>query len=158
MSPNLKAFLDMIAFSELGAALLAESDDGYNVIVGSTPAHPILFSRYTDHPRRLMTMMIKGRTVQSTAAGRYQILARYFDAYKKQLGLPDFGHDSQDRIAVQLIGECRAMPLILAGRFDAAVAACSSRWASLPGNRDDQHQNGLAALHTAYLASGGVTC
>ena len=156
MTPNLKAFLDMIAYSELGAALLAESDDGYNVIVGSTAAAPDLFHNYTDHPRKSVTLTIRGRQVQSTAAGRYQILARYYDVYKRQLGLPDFGHDSQDRIAIQLLGECKAVPLIMAGQFTAAVAACSSRWASLPGNTYDQHQNDLTALLDAYLDAGGT--
>jgi hypothetical protein len=44
MSPNLKAFLDMIAWSEIGPALLAKSDNGYNVCVGSTPEKPILLA------------------------------------------------------------------------------------------------------------------
>ena len=35
---NRCAFLDMLAASEIGAALLAETDDGYNVLVGSTPS------------------------------------------------------------------------------------------------------------------------
>ncbi|TPQ32162.1 glycoside hydrolase, partial [Burkholderia ubonensis] len=33
---NRVAFLDTVAVSEIGAALLAKSDDGYNVLVGST--------------------------------------------------------------------------------------------------------------------------
>jgi len=81
VSPNLKAFLDMIAVSELGEALLAASDDGYNgVIAGSTAKGPILFESYADHPRRVMELRIKGKVVKSSAAGRYQLLARYFDA------------------------------------------------------------------------------
>ena len=40
--------------SELGRALLAKSDNGYNVLVGSKPAAPILFHSYADHPRRLI--------------------------------------------------------------------------------------------------------
>lgn len=153
---NLRAFLDMIAFSEIGPALLAESDNGYNVIVGSKPGHAILFDTYADHPRRLMTMTIKGKTVKSTAAGRYQILERYFDHYKRQLGLPDFGHDAQDRIATQLIRECSALVHINDGRFDVAANKCSSRWASLPGAGYGQHENDLADLRAAYVQAGGA--
>ena len=43
---NMCAFLDMLAWSELEDELIALSDNGYNVIVGSTPAHPILFTDF----------------------------------------------------------------------------------------------------------------
>lgn len=35
MKPQVKAFLDTIAFSELGHEIIEQSDDGYNVFVGS---------------------------------------------------------------------------------------------------------------------------
>ena len=153
MSANIKAFLDMLAISEIGAKLLAASDNGYNVVVGSTPTLPSLFHSYADHPRQLIDL---GNGLKSTAAGRYQILARYFDAYKASLGLPDFGHDSQDRIAFQMIHECHAIPMIEAGDFDGAVKACSSRWASLPGAGYGQHVNDMDALRAAYIQAGGT--
>lgn len=150
MSPNLKAFLDMIAYSEIGPALLKVSDNGYNVIVGSTPSRPILFTSYAKHPR------LYQQAQNSDAAGRYQFMGRYWDHYRIQLSLPDFGPESQDKWAVQLINECHAMPLILAGHFPDAVAACRSRWASLPGAGYGQHENGLDALQTAYIDAGGT--
>ena len=152
MTPNRKAFLDMIAHSEIGPALLAESDDGYNVIVGSTPAAPNLFTSYADHPRKLITIR---PGLMSTAAGRYQILAHYYDVYAEQLHLPDFGHDSQDAIALQMISECRAIDDIDAGRIAMAISKCCSRWASLPGAGYGQHENQLDALVDAYQAAGG---
>lgn len=155
MSPNLKAFLRMIAVSEIGEPLLARSDDGYNVIVGSTAGKPDLFTSYADHPRKLVTLIIRGKVVKSTAAGRYQILERYFDHYRKQLGLPDFGHESQDCIALQLIRECRAINDIEAGLFDVAVHKCRSRWASLPGAGYGQHENALENLRLAFVDGGG---
>lgn len=153
MNPNIKAFLDMIAVSEIGKPLLALSDNGYNVIVTSTAENPILFGSYADHPRRLMHV---SPGLESTAAGRYQILMRYFDAYKRQLSLPDFGKDSQDKIALQMINECRAIPDVTAGNIPIAIAKCSSRWASLPGaNYPGQHMNKLDRLLTAFYESGG---
>lgn len=150
MTPNQRAFLDMIAHSEIGQALLAVSDNGYNVIVGSTPEKPILFYDYSQHPHRYVKRM------NSTAAGRYQILARYADAYIEMLHLPDFGPTSQDVIALQMIRECRAIPLIEAGSFDAAVKACASRWASFPGAGYGQHENKLDELRAAYQQAGGT--
>ena len=147
MAPNRKAFLDMIAFSEIGPALLARSDNGYNVVVGGE-----LFASYADHPRRLVTVR---PGLKSTAAGRYQLLARYFDAYKRQLALPDFSPTSQDTIALQQLKEQGALALIDAGQFDKAVAKCANIWASLPGAGYGQHENQLADLRVAFTRAGG---
>lgn len=156
MNTNRKAFLDMLATSELGARLLVASDNGYNVLVGSTPDHPRLFSSYVDHPRQLIQVDHNGKAIPSTAAGRYQILARYFDTYKRQLGLKDFSPASQDAIALQMIGECRALDDIDLGLLATAVNKCRSRWASLPGAGYGQHENDFAQLAAAYRRAGGV--
>lgn len=157
MNRNRKAFLDMIAWSEIGPRLLALSDNGYNVIVGSTPEKPILFRGYADHPRRLVEIEIgQGNVVRSTAAGRYQVLKRYFDAYREQLGLPDFSPASQDAIALQLIRECKALADVDAGRIETAIRKCASRWASFPGAGYGQHENKIAKLLDAYIAAGGT--
>ena len=52
---------------------------GYDVIVGGE-----LFTDYSDHPRKFVTLNPK---LKSTGAGRYQLLSRWWDAYRKQLGL-----------------------------------------------------------------------
>jgi len=149
---NQRAFLDMIAHSELGPGLLAVSDNGYNVIVGSTPSHPDLFDDYSDHPRKFVAI---NTHLTSSAAGRYQQLARNYDFYKKSLRLPDFSPDSQDAIALQQIKECKALPDIESGNFTRAVSLCAHIWASLPGAGYGQHENKLADLQNAYLAAGG---
>lgn len=146
---NLSAFLTMIAVSEGTEPI---GDRGYDCIVGSTPEHPVLFGSYADHPR--VKVRLRPDLV-STAAGRYQILERYYDSYKAQLGLKDFSPESQDAIATQMIREQRAFADVAAGRFDEAVAKCSSIWASLPGNTYGQHQNALAALRQAFAVAGG---
>lgn len=160
ISENLNAFLDTITFSELGAGLITpETDYGYKVIVGSTPKHPILMTTYADHPRR----EIWQERIQdySTAAGAYQILARFFDAYKTQLSLPDFSPVSQDRIAIQLIRECHALSWVEAGYIAQALYACSSRWASLPRHSGDEHgaygqgANHIEGLLSVYRSFGG---
>jgi muramidase (phage lysozyme) len=153
MTPQQKAFLDVIATSELGQKLLGKSDNGYNVLVGSTPDFPRLFSSYVDHPRQLIDLPRLG--IKSTAAGRYQLLARYFDAYKKQLGLKDFSPASQDAIALQQIRERGALSDIEAGRFADAIAKCRNIWASLPGAGYGQNENSIAYLQTAFTKAGG---
>jgi muramidase (phage lysozyme) len=155
METNLKAFLDMVAYSELGDKLLRNSDDGYNVIVGGKLFNKLKNGEpdYRDHPG--LRVYIKPLGIYSTAAGRYQILARYWRVYKKQLGLKDFGHDSQDAIAIQLIKECHSIDDIKAGRIAEAIEKCRSRWASLPGAEYGQHENKAGDLLVAYTKAGG---
>ena len=146
---NVCSLLDAIAWSEIGAQLLAETDDGYNVLVGSVPSKPLLFSSYADHPD------IYSSACNSTAAGRYQILHTYWPHYKTQLHLPDFGPVSQDLYAIQQIKERGAYALILAGHLRAAVQLISNIWASLPGSPYGQHTNSFSDVQAAYLAAGG---
>lgn len=147
---NRRAFLDMLAQSEIGAALLQHSDDGYDVLVGSTGRAPLLFDSYATHPD------VYNPRYSSTAAGRYQELFRNWLAYKQLLALPDFGPVSQDLMALQQIREARALPLIDAGKLNAAIALCSHLWASLPGNDYGQHQQALNDLQTWFTQAGGV--
>lgn len=147
--PNVCAFLDMIAYSEIGPKSLAESDDGYNVVVGGT-----LFDSYADHPRKLVAFPKLG--IKSTAAGRYQLLARYWSVYRRELGLEDFGPLSQDKVAIQQIRERGALALIRDGHFEQAVRRVRNIWASLPGAGYGQHENKLDRLAAAYKAAGGV--
>lgn len=158
---NLSAFLTSLAISE-GTQDVPGGDSGYRVIVGATQRQPILFGSYHDHPRiAVRVRKDKPSTpfdeeIISTAAGRYQILARIFDAYREPLRLQDFGPHAQDAIAVRLIHECRALDDIEAGRFEMAITKCRSRWASLPGAGYNQHENSMAMLSTAYINAGGM--
>lgn len=146
MEQNRKAFLDMIARSE---GTKGRGEDGYNVLVGGC-----LFNSYADHPRQLIA--IPRYKVKSTAAGRYQLLARYYDAYKEKLNLPDFSPASQDAIALQQIKECKALADIDAGRIAQAIKKCRRIWASLPGAGYGQHENSLDYCLAAYEKAGGI--
>lgn len=149
-SQNRCAFLDAIATSEISAPLLAVTDNGYNVLVGSTVDDPLTFSSYAQHPN------VYNAQMGSTAAGRYQILYRYWQVYQKLLNLPDFSPLSQDLYALQQFKERKALALIDAGAFSAAITACNTIWASLPGSPYGQHTNSMADLQAAYLAAGGT--
>ena len=75
-----KAFLDMLA---IGGELITDvrNQKSYATVVGGE-----LFTDYSDHPRKLVTLNPK---LKSTGAGRHQLLSRWWDAYRKQLGLKD---------------------------------------------------------------------
>ena len=77
-----KAFLDMLAWSEgTDNGRQKTRNHGYDVIVGGE-----LFTDYSDHPRKLVA---KPKT-QINERGHAQLLSRWWDAYRKQLGLKDF--------------------------------------------------------------------
>lgn len=149
-----KAFLDMIAYSEgTDNGRQPTKDRGYDVIVGGK-----LFSDYSKHPGVYVELNAK---LTSSAAGRYQILEKFAKHYMKQLGLPDFGPASQDKIALQLIRECKALDDIDEGRIHQAIYKCRSRWASFPpppgaGKLYNQRAESIDKMLEIFKKAGGV--
>lgn len=144
---NLRAFLDMIAHAE-GTDRYG-SQNGYDVMVGGT-----LFTDFSDHPGKRVWLPSYG--IYSTAAGRYQILHRYWRHYQAQLGLPDFGPDSQDRYAIQQVRERRAYDDVCAGRISDAIRKCANIWASFPGAGYGQREVAEQRLIAFYRQRGGL--
>lgn len=150
INPQRKAFLDMLAWSEgTDNGRQPTKNHGYDVIVGGA-----LFSDYSDHPRQLVDL--PRLKIKSTAAGRYQLLARYWDAYRKQLGLKDFSPASQDAVALQQIKERRALELIDSGDIRQAIDRSSNIWASLPGAGYGQFEHKADNLIAKFKEAGGT--
>ena len=146
-----KAFLDMLAWSEgTDNGRQKTRNRGYvaDVIVGGE-----LFTDYSDHPR-------KRRQTQNSnqqSAGRYQLLSRWWDAYRKQLGLKDFySPKSQDAVALQQIKERGALPMIDRGDIRQAIDRCSNIWASLPGAGYGQFEHKADSLIAKFKEAGGT--
>lgn len=137
---NIPAFLDLIAFSEGTSASRLTKNDGYDVIVTGIDG-PEVFTSYASHPfvgppvraPKLIRLAGAHPALSSTASGRYQVLARYYNIYVAKLGLRDFSPLSQDLIAIEQIRERGALPLIVRGDIRNAITMCSTLWASLPG-------------------------
>ena len=146
---QLRAFLDMLAYSEgTDNGRQPTNNHGYDVIVGGK-----LFYDYSKHPGVYVKLNPR---LTSSAAGRYQILEKFAKHYMKQLKLLDFGPASQDKIAIQLIKECKALDDIYAGRIHSAIYKCRSRWASLPGAGYGQHEQKVEKLIAVFKDAGGV--
>jgi len=133
LTKNQQAFLDTIAWAE-GTWDIGKNH-GYDVIVTSTVARPILFTDFSKHPRREMDVKdAHGNLIcRSDAAGRYQFMGKYWEFYQRLLKLPDFSPPSQDVWAIQYLKECHALEAIEAGAIDEAVKKCAHIWASFPG-------------------------
>lgn len=147
---NRQAFLDMVAQSEIGAALLAATDNGYNVLVGATASNPATFDDYSTHPD------IYVKRYDSTAAGRYQINFPTFQTVSRQTGLSDFSPSTQDAMALQLAANKGALADIDAGNISAAIAKCKGVWASFAGATYGQHTNSLDSMLAWFQNAGGA--
>lgn len=155
ISANLKAFLATIAWSEGTSTNPATKNEGYDVIV-SGPDGPELLTTYADHPfafgRPAKIVRPGPPPLTSSAAGRYQILLRYWQAYKTMLRLPDFTPQSQDAVAIRQIHERGALELIEAGNITQAIRECSPIWASLPYSPYGQPVHSMETLLKVYQA------
>jgi muramidase (phage lysozyme) len=123
--------------------------NGYNVLVGGT-----LFNSFEDHPRK--KVWIRSIQKYSTAAGRYQILGFIYDHYKVKLGLSDFSPEAQDKIAIHLIKERKALDDVLKGNIQSAIKKVRNIWASLPDAGYGQKENSMKDLITHYKQAGGT--
>lgn len=153
MNQNLIKFLSLVGISEGTSTSPITKNNGYDVIVTSVNG-PSIFTDYSTHPfenRPPLVVRLVPR-VLSDAAGRYQIMLHNFDVYKVQLKLPDFSPASQDKIALQMIGERHATTLIEAGNIEAAIEACSNIWASFPGNTYGQNPHQMSDLISKWNA------
>lgn len=153
MNSNLKAFLDMIAWCEGTSTSKYTKNNGYDVIVGGIDS-PNIFTDYSNHPNVLVTVNNKG--LKSTAAGRYQLLSRYYKAYKELLNLSDFSPASQDAIAIQQIKERKALDDIVNGDIERAISKVNNIWASLPNSKYGQPTRTINACIAKYKEFGGT--
>jgi len=152
MHPNVKAFLKTIRKCEG-----TDYPNGYMCLFGSNPKHEVLFDSFADHPRYFKKYTNqKGITINTSAAGAYQIIMGTWDTLAKRLKLKDFSPENQDLAAIELIREKGALPLIEAGQFDLAINKVRKVWASLPGSGNSQPEKSLAQVKSWYQAEGGV--
>ena len=147
-----KAYLDTIAWCEGTSTSKYTKNNGYDIIVDGLDS-PKRFDDYSKHPEILVH--VNGK-LYSTAAGRYQLLKKYWIAYSKLLKLPDFSPASQDAIAIQQIRERRALDLINSGKIEAAVKATNNIWASLPGSPYGQRTRTMQEFIAKFKECGGT--
>lgn len=127
-NPNVQKFLNMLAAAEGTTA------HGYATAFGGgrisdLSRHPGTFHKFKE---------TTGKTNTTSAAGRYQFVGKTWRSLQKRLGLQDFGAESQDLAAIELLRENGALPHILKGDFRMATIKASPTWASLPASRAPQ--------------------
>ncbi len=127
-NPNVRKFLDLLAYTE------GTQGNGYYTAFGGGRLHSL-----ADHPRYLKSFrQTNGKSNKTSAAGRYQFVRKTWDSLAKQYGFKNFGARNQDLGAVALLAQNGALPYILKGDFNRAVAKSGKTWASLPSSHYKQ--------------------
>jgi muramidase (phage lysozyme) len=122
--PNVQAFLSTLARAE-GAT--------YDSLYGDRlEGRRRSFSDFSRYPRTYA----QNRKLTNHPAGRYQITPDTYRSLSQKLGLSDFSPRTQDLMAAQLLVQRGAMPHLLAGNFDAALAPAAQEWRALPQGPD----------------------
>lgn len=150
---QLQAFLDLIAWSEGTSTHPLTRCNGYDVIVTGEQG-PQVFTDFACHPFTLGRPPILVRSgppeLHSTASGRYQIVLPTWRELAEKYHIASFSPMSQDRAALALLVDCKALEAIYAGDLPEAIGAASAVWASFPGNLYHQGGQPLPALLENY--------
>lgn len=119
--PAVQKYLNMLGSAE-GAT--------YDTLFGGSKLNDL-----SDHPRQRKGFTeTTGKKNVTTAAGKYQFLESTWDDLKGKVGLPDFGPESQDAAAVELLRRSGSLKSVQAGNYGEAIKRDNKTWASLPGS------------------------
>ena len=143
-----KAFLDMLAVGGTDNGRQKTRNHGYDVIVGGE-----LFTDYSDHPRKLVTLNPKLKSRAPDATSFFPV-----GGMPPQAVWPPerFSPKSQDAVALQQIKERGALPMIDRGDIRQAIDRCSNIWASLPGAGYVLFEHKADSLIAKFKEAGGT--
>lgn len=148
---NLLAFLRLIKACEG-----TDAPNGYRYLFGSTYAHEVLFDDFSKHPNvRKSFTQADGTIGYSTAAGAFQIINPTWSRLMVKLSLSDFGPQSQDAAAIELIRERGQLANVEAGLIRPAIEVLWIEWASLPASRYGQPRRTYEFAESKYVDAGG---
>jgi muramidase (phage lysozyme) len=119
ISPNARRWLNTIAFAE---GTWGKGAPRYDITFGYTPIKDL-----SKHPDRV----VQGGKYSSAAAGAYQFMPETWARAQKALGLKDFGPQSQDLAALQLL-RWRGIDPDRDPLTRENIAKVANEWASLP--------------------------
>lgn len=134
-----RQFLDFIGWSE-GA--------DYNTIVGG--------KRFTDFSKHPRVVGFTGPEGDSTAAGRYQIVGKTYDALRAKYKYgEDFGPSAQDEMATRLIKDRGALTDVDMGNWRGAINKLGEEWASFPSSPYNQPKRSWPEA-MSFFGGGGT--
>lgn len=144
-NPNVRIMLETISRTE-------GTHSGVNpyAVYGGNPKNQL--GDLSAHPAGSKAWKFKdldGRTLNSTAAGRYQFINSTWQDVAKTLGLKDFSPRSQDAAAVFLMQRAGALQDVINGNFDSAIKRLGKTWASLPSSQYNQHKRSSSETQKA---------
>ena len=125
--PEVRAFLNALATGESG--------DRDNVLNGGRHFSGSQYPTWAKRP-----------------AGAYQIKPGTYEDNQRELGLPDFRHDSQEVMAAHIMRKAGAIEPLLNGDLKGAIDNLNNIWTSLPGtNERNVHTDSFKDRYAATL-------
>ena len=137
---NLLAFYEVIAEGESN-----HDDDAHFLINGG--------GRFTDlskHPFEGLSTRAGGK-----AAGKPQFIPSTWAEVSGQLGLTDFGRQSQYYGFIGRVIYRDALDDVLSGNLESAISKCRLEWTSLPGASENKRYT-LAGARAVFQHYGGI--
>lgn len=123
-NPNVRRFLDYISESE------GTTQHGYRTAFGGGVIEDL-----SRHPgKRYKFTQTDGKQNTTSAAGRYQFLAKTWNTLANKYKFDDFSERSQDLGAIALLAESGALDDVVNGDFGSAIQKAGVTWASLPSS------------------------
>lgn len=137
---NVRAFYMVMRYRESSL-----DDSAYRMVNGGPP-----ITDFSKHPYEGLSTYAGGR-----AAGAPQFIPSTWGDLVREYGFPSFEPHYQDLGYVGRLIYRGALDLVMAGRFDEAVAACRKEWTSLPGASESRASWTLDKARDLYLRCGG---
>lgn len=146
-NPNAQRYLRMLQQAE--GTYKGADGNPYAVAFGGETIADL-----SKHPKVLREFkQTDGKANKTSAAGAYQFLGSTWDDVAGKLGLQDFGPESQDLAALELIRRNGSLQDVLAGNFDKAVQRDGRTWASLPSSPYAQPRRSQGFIEQALGAA-----
>lgn len=148
LNDNVKAAALVVAHTEGTSA-----EDGYSYLFGSRPDNTLRFTDFSIHPNNHQVH----NGINSTAAGRYQILFGTYVELCNKYGFTNFEPHTQDLMFAAILDGISVLTAVSKGLMlqDLVLNKMAKQWASLPGSPYGQPTHTVADVREVYLANGG---
>lgn len=143
-SANLRAFSHVVRQGETN-----QTEDAYRETYGGGLADDL-----SDHYYRHRPHPLGPGGLPTSAFGAYQAELGTWDDFQRACGERDMSPPNQDLFFCWCVNRRGALPAILAGQLETAIALCRKEWTSLPGGSEQNHK--YEQLTQVYIKYGGT--
>ena len=115
-----------------------------------------IISDFSKHPNKMKNFSEGGKTLKTSAAGKYQFIGSTYDGLSKKTGVKDFSPESQEINFQELLNEHKVLDKVKSGDFLGAMDILGKKnvFASLPSSTRKQPKRSPDDIARMAAASG----